>query len=60
MDMNKTLLERFKEEYESASDFRVVDSNVDINGNLTVTVRDKDSEMWLHVKENEKGEIIWW
>ena len=60
MDMNKTLLERFKEEYEGTSDFRVVDSNIDINGNLTVTVRHNDSEMWLHVKENEKGEIIWW
>lgn len=60
--MKKTLLERFKEEYESASDFRVIASDFDIKGNLIVFVKNKytNSEMWLRVREKENGEIIWW
>ena len=48
--MCKSLLGRFKEIYEGGTDFKVVASNLDANGNLTVTVRNGDFEMWLHVK----------
>ena len=57
--MCKSLLGRFKEIYESNTDFRVVASNLDANGNLTVNVKSGDFETWLHVKEIN-GQIIWW
>lgn len=57
--MCKSLLGRFKEIYESNTDFKVVASNLDSNGNLTVDVRNGDFETWLHVKERD-GQIIWW
>lgn len=57
--MCKSLLGKFKKEYEESTNFKVVASNLDKNGNLTVNVKSKNSEMWLHVKE-ESGKVIWW
>ena len=57
--MYKSLLGKFKKIYENNTDFKVVASNLDKDGNLTVTVRNGDIEMWLHVKE-ESGKVIWW
>lgn len=57
--MCKSLLGRFKEIYEGSTDFKVVASNLDANGNLTVNVKKDNIEMWLHVEESN-GEIIWW
>lgn len=59
--MCKSLLGKFKQEYESNTDYKVVASNLDKDSNLTVNVRNKytNSEMWLHVKE-KGGKIIWW
>ena len=57
--MCKSLLGKFKEIYESNTDFKIVASNLDANGNLTVNVKKDNIEMWLHVEESN-GEIIWW
>ena len=57
--MCKSLLGKFKAIYENNTDLKVVASNLDKDGNLTVTVRNRDIEMWLHVKE-ESGKVIWW
>lgn len=57
--MCKSLLGKFKELYESNTDSKVVASNLDANGNLTVNVKSGDFETWLHVKEIN-GQIIWW
>ena len=58
--MCKSLLGKFKKIYEGNTDFKVVASNLDANGNLTVNVKKDNIEMWLHVKEESNGEIIWW
>ena len=57
--MCKSLLGRFKEIYETGTGFKVIASNLDANGNLTVDVKKDDIEMWLHVKEID-GQITWW
>ena len=56
-----SLLGRFKEKYESETDFKVSWSNLDKEGNLTVGIVDKagNEKFWLHIGE-VNGEIIWY
>lgn len=56
-----SLLGRFKELYEKGSSFKVIWSNIDKDGNLTVGIADEsgNEKFWLHVVE-QNGEIIWY
>ena len=57
----KSLLSRFKEIYEAGTDFKVLSSNLDKDGNLTVGISDVEGreKFWLHVEDHD-GEIIWY
>jgi|GEM_PF-2927780 len=60
--MEKSLLGRFKEIYENGTDYHVCWSNLDKGSNLTVGIADKENieRFWLHVKEDENGQIEWY
>ncbi|MGG7058425.1 hypothetical protein ACQPUZ_09025 [Clostridium tertium] len=56
-----SLLGRFKEKYESGSDFKVSWSNLDKEENLTVEIVDKKgNEKFCPYIEEFNGEIIWY
>lgn len=58
--MSKSLLARFKKQFEEGTEYKVSWSNLDKNGNLTVGIVDsKGKESWLHVVERN-GQIEWY
>lgn len=60
--MKKSLLVRFKEIYEVGTDYHVCWSRLDSECNLTVGIADKKNieVFWLHVREDNKGNIEWY
>lgn len=57
----KSLLARFKKQFEEETEYKVFWSNLDKEGNLTVGFVDSKGKDkgWLHVKEYPNGDIYW-